>query len=123
MPTLVSNLGKLNDLDVSIIGVNVLRPERSEEDKLELAADSGEVEDVLDGDLPVHRVHEHVKLVEDAEGWTHGLPEGQDEGHAGVGLLSPREAADVPADVKGSRVVLDVGVDADGELTVLVVEV
>ena len=118
----MSYLGELDDPNIPIFVVNVLRTEGGQEDELELAAHSGKIKDVGDGNLPVQGVHEHVELVQDAEGGTHGPPEGEDEGHAGVGLLSPGEAPDVPVNVQGRRVFICIRVDTDGEATVFVIK-
>ena len=56
------------------------------------------------------------------EGRGHGIPESQDQRHAGVGFLSTRERPHVPADVEASSLGVRVGVDLDVENRVLVVK-
>ena len=50
---LMLHFRELDDPDIPVFIVNVLSAERGQEDKLELAAHSGKVEDVGDGNLPV----------------------------------------------------------------------
>ena len=81
MKSLASPLGQLDDLDV-IADANVVRVEGGEEDELVLPVITGVVDDVLKGDATVDSIHEHVKLIQNPEGWSHGVPESQDERHA-----------------------------------------
>lgn len=63
----------VNIVSVALDGVGV---EGGEEDELELAVTSGVVNDVVQSDLPVYRIHEHIKLVEGPKRRSHGLPHG-----------------------------------------------
>ena len=56
---LAGPLGQLDNLNVTT-NVYVVRVERGEEDKLKLPVRAGVVDDVLQGNLPIHGVHEHV---------------------------------------------------------------
>jgi hypothetical protein len=55
----------LNNLEI-IIHLDVVSVERGEEDELILPVLPGEGDDVVDGNPSVHRVHEHVKLIQDS---------------------------------------------------------
>ena len=49
------------------------------------------------------------------EGRGHGVPESQNQRHAGVGFLSTRERLQVPVDVEAGSLAARVRVDFDGE--------
>ena len=57
------------------------------------------------------------------EGWSHGVPEGEDQRDAGVGFLSSREGPHLPRDVEPGGLAVLVGVDPDGEKILPVFEV
>merc|ERR1712129_320962 len=83
---LAGPLGQLDNLDVTA-NVYVVSVERGEEDKLKLPVRAGVVDDVLQGNLSIHGVHEHVELVQHPERRSHSIPKSQYERHARVRLL------------------------------------
>ena len=68
---------------------------RWNEDELFVWITKTESEKFLRDDLSVDGVQEYIPLVETPEGRPHHVPEGADEAHLGVALLSAWEQGDV----------------------------